>query len=212
MMIKKKKEILYRQASKVALENSKMINAEARILNDKEHYARGFALSVISLEESSKAFLFRLISHDVVDERKTMNFVHNHESKLLQSTQILAFGLKLAEVLFNAMKIAEAEGKIPNISSVEDYQKNIELWTTIFENMKKFFHKLKLDSLYVDVREGKIMSPSNFTKTLPSEIIGMADLQINIIETLMDLKDSQFLDLLEEPTVSQFLKINHILK
>ncbi|TLX66254.1 MAG: AbiV family abortive infection protein, partial [Thaumarchaeota archaeon] len=62
MIFKKKKEQLYKQASEIALDNSQKMYDEAMILYDREHYARGFALGIISLEESAKAFLFRLIS------------------------------------------------------------------------------------------------------------------------------------------------------
>ena len=62
MIFKNKKGALYKQASKVALDNSQKIFEEAKILYDKEHYARGLALGITSLEESSKAFLFRFVS------------------------------------------------------------------------------------------------------------------------------------------------------
>lgn len=211
MIFKMKKEELYLHASKIALNNSKLIYDEANLLSNENHPARAFALTIISLEESAKAFLLRLISLNIVEEKKTMDFVRNHDNKLLQSSKILSFSMKIADVILDLIKMSETEGRIPKVPEWDNYKINVKAWAELFDKVSKF-HKIKLDSFYVDVRGDEIIDPNTkFEKNPASEILGMADLQITIIKALIDLKDYEFFNMWTEPFVSQ-IKIDNLLK
>ncbi|WP_165775225.1 AbiV family abortive infection protein [Nitrosotalea sinensis] len=203
---------MYFKASKLALDNSRLICDEAQFLIDKNHYARGFALSIISLEESAKSFLLRLISLDLVYEDKTMKFVRNHESKLQQSSQILSLSPKLIQAFVGLAQMAQDAGYIKTeIEIPKNYHEKIKQLEEITQMVAKY-HNKKNDSLYVDVREGRIINPNEITKKeQASTIAEMADMQIDIVEIAHKLDDSKCLEIWKSPYVSM-LKIDHLLK
>lgn len=204
MIFKKKEEDLYLKASKLAFENAKIIYDEAKLLNNEGHSARGFTLSIISLEESAKAFLLRLISLNLVDERKTMNFVRKHDTKLLQSSQILSFSFNLASIILDYVKIAQEQGYIKTkVPIPEQYKKNVKAWSELAK-MVANFHRIRLDSIYVDVREGKIIDPNDMFKKEPvSEILELVEMQITVVKVFINMPNSQFLEVWKEPLASQ---------
>lgn len=209
---KKKKRDLYFEASKLALINSRSICDEARFLINEEHYARGFALSIMSLEESAKSFLLRLISLDLVYEDKTMKFVRIHENKLQQSSQILSLSPKLIQVFVGLAKMAQEAGYVEaEIELPKDYAEKLRQLEEV-TRLVAGFHNKKNDSLYVDVRGGKIINPNEtISKNQTLSIIEMADMQIDIVEIAHKLDDSKCLEIWKTPYVSM-LKIDHLLK
>ena len=213
MIFKKKKEELYKKASKIALDNSQKMYDEAKILHNKEHYARGLALGITSLEESAKAFLFRLISLNLYDEHKTMKFVHDHEDKLQQSSQILSFSTKLIGFIFDSIIWAHKTGLIKgNINEIpKNYKQNLAGWEEVAKHIAKTHH-LKLDSFYVDVREGKVINPNDIiTKEELSEMLDIFKIQMFIVETFVNMSDSQVMAVWKEP-IGSSLKIDNLLK
>ena len=212
MIFKKKKEDLYLKASKLALDNSKKIYDEAKLLIDEDHYARGFALCVISLEESAKSFLLRLISLNLYHEIKTMKFVHDHENKLQQSSQILSFSTKFLEMIIEFAKMAQKDGYIKTkLPLPDDYQDRLGELTNLAERIAKFQSR-KNDSLYVDVREGKVINPNNtIKKEQASAMLEIVNMQIGIVKIFVDVDDAKFLAMWKEPFAS-LLKIDELLK
>lgn len=212
MIFKKKKRDLYFKASKLALDNSKLIHDEAEFLIGKNRHARGFALSIISLEESAKSFLLRLISLDLVHEDKTMKFVRIHENKLQQSSQILSLSPKLIQVFVGLAKMAQDSGYIKTEFQLPtDYEEKIKQLEEITQMVAKY-HNKKNDSLYVDVREGKIINPNEMIKKeQASSILEMAYMQVGIVEIALKLDDSKCLEIWKTSYVSM-LKIDHLLK
>lgn len=213
MPFKNKKEELYKQASKIALDNSQKMFEEAKILYDKEHYARGLGLGITSLEESAKAFLFRLISLDLCDENKTMKFVHDHEDKLQQSSQILLFTVKFIEFIIDLIIESHKHGVIKgDINEIpKDWRKNLEDWRTLAEYIAKT-HSVKLDSFYVDVREGKIIDPNTMIdKKGLSEMFDLFEMQMGMVERFVNISDSEVLAIWKD-AMSSSLKIDSLLK
>ena len=212
MIFKKKKEELYHKASKLALDNSELLYDEANILIDKDHYARGFVLCVISLEESTKSFLFRLISLNLVNEYKTMNFVHIHDNKLQQSSHILSFSTKLAEMLIELVKMAQKDGYLKTkLPLPHDYKERLEELTKFVERVAKLQSR-KNDSLYVDVREGKIINPNDMIKKEQAlMMLEMVDMQIGIVKSFIVMDNAKFLAMWKEP-FALLLKIDELLK
>ena len=213
MIFKKTKKELYKEASKIALDNSQKMYNEAKILYDKEHYARGLALGITSLEESAKAFLFRLISLNLYDEQKTMKFVHDHEDKLQQSSQILSFSVKLMELIIDLVIMAHKNGVIKgDINEIpKNYKKNLAGWGVLAKHTAKT-HDMKLDSFYVDVREGKIINPNDMiNKEELSEMLDIFEMQMLIVERFVNMSDSQVMAIWKEPIASS-LKIDNLLK
>jgi len=209
---KNKKRELFFKASKLALDNSRSIFDEAQLLIDMHHYARGFALSIMSLEESAKSFLLRLISLDFVYEDKTMKFVRNHEKKLQQSSQILSLTPRLVELIIEIAKMAKESGTLESeIEIPKDYKEKLRELDESTQRVAKY-HSKKIDSLYVDVREGRIINPSEIIKkesaTSMSELAGM---QIGLVEIALRLDDSKCKEIWKTPYVSM-LKIDHLLK
>jgi len=213
VIFKKKKEESYKEASQIALDNSQKMYDEAKILYEKEHYARGFALGITSLEESAKAFLFRLISLNLYGEHKTMKFVHDHENKLQQSSQILSFSAKLMGIIIDLVIMAHKSGLIKgDINEIpKNYKKNIEGWDEVAKHIAKT-HDMKLNSFYVDVREGKIINPNDMiNKEALSEMLDMFKMQMVIVERFVNMSYSEVMAIWKEPVASS-LKIDTLVK
>ena len=216
MIFNNKKEKLYKNASKIALGNSQNIYNEAKLLIDEEYYARGFALCVISLEESAKSFLYRLISLDLVYEDKTLQFVRRgydaHKNKLQQSSLILSFSTKFLGVIIEFAKMAHEEGHIKEKFPLpNDYKERLEELVKLSERIAKFQSR-KNDSLYVDVREGKIIDPNNMVKKEQAlTMLEIVNMQTGIVKPFIYLDNAKFLAMWKEPLMSQ-LKIKELLK
>jgi AbiV family abortive infection protein len=69
---------LYLEASKIVLKNSSKLNQESKLLIDNNHLARGFSLCILTIEELAKAFFYRCVSVNLIDESKTQIFIKNH--------------------------------------------------------------------------------------------------------------------------------------
>lgn len=60
---------LYEDAALKSYENTLDLQKDAELLFDKKQYARAYALSVLSIEELSKAFLFKAVSEGKIGKQ-----------------------------------------------------------------------------------------------------------------------------------------------
>ncbi len=160
---------------------------------DVNHFARGFALCVLSLEESSKAFLFRYISLNLHDEDKTRRLIRDHEKKLYQSEAILSFSFKMAQFFFEFIEIilkgSKDKQQLNNFTNRFD-KDAFELLKDGIENTLKQLHRKKLDSLYVDIRDGKIIDPNQLlTNKQVKQVLDLAKVHSEIITNVVMAKD-----------------------
>jgi AbiV family abortive infection protein len=158
-----KKHQLYLESSKIALNNSSRLYQESKLLLDNDHFARGFSLCVLTIEELSKAFLYRCVSANLIDESKTRKFVKDHKKKITQSASILTFAVFITEHLMDLVNALEHDKTKPDH---KDHTYPTELTKAAFSSIKKTIetlygtHEKRLDCLYVDIREGKIIDPN----------------------------------------------------
>lgn len=207
----KAKYNLYLEAAKTALNNASLLYDEASLLIDVNHFARGFALCVLSLEESSKAFLFRYISLNLHNETKTLKLIRDHEKKLYQSALILStsfktilFSFEILKTMLEALKdkqhLANLKNKFDK-NKLERFRKGIA--------MLNHLHRKRLDSIYVDIREGKIIDPNqSLSKKQIKEISDLAEVQHDIVKNVVTSKDDMLIQISKVMPLSPFEEDN----
>ncbi|CUR51795.1 protein of unknown function [Nitrosotalea devaniterrae] len=213
---KTKKYNLYLKAAKTSLNNANLLHDEASLLIDVDHFARGFALCVLSLEESSKAFLFRYISLNPHDEDKTLRLIRDHEKKLYQSEAILSFSFKMAQFLFELTEImlkgTKDKQQLDNFTNRFD-KDAFELFRDGIENTLKQLHRKKLDSLYVDIRDGKIIDPNQLlTNKQVKQVLDLAKVHSEIITNVVMAKDELLTNMWKILSLSPFEDYNRNFK
>lgn len=201
-----KKNNLYFKASKIANKNALNLCQESKLMIDNDYLARGFALGVLSIEESAKSFLYRCVSVDMLTEKKLKQIVVDHEKKLYQSGLILTLAFFIMDHLIKLAEIIERDKQKnePNYSTFPS-----ELTKHGLEAAKKAVdilrnaHKIKLDSLYVDVRDNKIVNPEEIIdKKKASQILFGAEITIDIIKSFIELDDVKIYEFLKTELAS----------
>jgi AbiV family abortive infection protein len=206
MIFKKTEKELYKEASKIALENAQMLYDEAKLLKENNYYARGFALGITSLEESVKALLFRAVSVDIFDVEKTRRFVRDHESKLEQSGQILTSLGEFVAMLIVLFKNGQERGVFQQETPIsEDYRKVKELFPLLGKKIANS-QNTKLDSLYVEVRGSTIINPRKvIKKEATSSLFHIVEAQNEIVAILINLENDQFVELCKIQAVAKIV-------
>ena len=82
---------VYEEAAKAAYKNCLELKIEARLLYDNSFYSRSYALAVLSFEEFSKAFLYKCVSAELIEDRDFNRDIRNHEEKLFHVIHLLLF-------------------------------------------------------------------------------------------------------------------------
>lgn len=212
MIFKKIKPNPYLDVSKVSLNNSKIICEEAKIFLDQKHYARGFALGAISLEESAKSFMFRLISLNLYDEKKKGK-IYVHKIKYKQTSYILNFSSKWIEVIVGLLQIGKKYDLVKTEDDIPDnFTEIVQKYIKIIKTPEEFEDR-KNNALYVGIDgKGKVLDPNNsVNESEVSQILDVAEMQIGIVERFINIEDSKIIEMSKEPEFSK-LKIDDLLE
>lgn len=158
---------LYAQGCADAFQNSKNLLDEAIILYNAGSFQRAYALGVLSAEEFAKAFVYKGFADGWVKPDKVALYRHaltTHKAKV-GMFKILA---SLTYSLFSNPEnwpIIES-GNLPD-GKRQDRKKAERIWK-MFEQAED----LKLDAIYVDIRDGKVKSPKKaITWQMAKEIL-----------------------------------------
>jgi AbiV family abortive infection protein len=147
---------LYEEAAKKSYENALDLQKDARLLYDKKRYARAYALSVLSIEELCKAYLFKGVAEGTIKEEKVkllQKAIINHSIKLNMISLMLGIS-QLSSETTSYLNKADIGKDLPPPTFHEDVNKFLKV-------MEKFeeFGKAKLNALYVDINGSGVISP-----------------------------------------------------
>lgn len=156
---------LYREASEKAIDNSVDLYHEASRLHEDGHYPRAFTLCIFSLEEFTKAFMYRCISVGILEERGVQKVIGHHPIKIQTSAHLIRWAIYLLDYLDKIQKSIEKDkqhkdhGKhtYPEVNTKALFESAEEAIATLFGR-----EMARNNSIYVDVVEGKIIEPKNF--------------------------------------------------
>jgi AbiV family abortive infection protein len=162
--VKESRKKLYSDAALSSLENAHSLLEDAYLLQKNERLPRAFALAILAAEEVGKAFMYRCISAEMLDEEKTRKMIIDHKEKILQTGHLL---LVTTLYIKNWDKISAAiehdKGKLEHkdhiyLDTLTKYGlESAELMIDTFKNA----HDIKMDCIYVDVKGNKIGFPAN---------------------------------------------------
>ena len=85
---------IYKEAAVKSYENALDLQKDAKLLYNKKRFARAYSLSVLSIEELSKAYLYKGISERRIDEKQVKKFkkaILNHSLKLGMFSLLLGY-------------------------------------------------------------------------------------------------------------------------
>ena len=85
------------QGARQALDNARDLSNGAELLFNKRRYARSFALSVLSVEETGKSYLYKLASLGDLTLEQARRISIDHSQKLGTILLIIGLGLMTNE-------------------------------------------------------------------------------------------------------------------
>lgn len=160
--VKPERRTLFKKATDVALQNAEDLFEESLLLFENKFYPRAFSLGILTCEEMAKAFLYRCVSLEILQEDEISKLVKEHEEKIRQSGDLMALAWLFSEHLDEINKAIEHDKNYPDH---KDHIFNDVLGKLIpdsarivVKNILKA-QNLKLDSLYVHVQENNIINP-----------------------------------------------------
>jgi len=191
-----KNKELYRKATQTALDNAFDIFEDAALLYDKEKYPRAFALCMLSLEELTKSFIYRCISVGLIEEEGINTILRDHTEKIINSGHLMTFTILFVKHSDELNKALEHDRKHDDH---KDHIYNQVLGMRGFESANEVIEtlkdaqKIKLDTIYVDVRGGKIIAPQDtIDKPKTHRAFSNAGMVLGLMKPLLESNDDQF--------------------
>ena len=191
-----KNKELYRVATQTALDNAFDIFEEAALLYDKEKYPRAFALCMLSLEELTKSFIYRCVSVGLIEEKGINIILRDHTEKIINSGHLMTFTILFVKHSDELNKAIEHDRKHEDhkdhIYTQVLGMRGLESANEVIETLKDA-QEIKLDTIYVDVRRGKIINPKEvITKSKIHKAFSNAGLVLGLMKPLLESNDDQF--------------------
>ena len=167
---------LYEKGAHAAYKNCLALLREGVILYNHKKYARSYALAVLSCEEFAKAFLYKCIACGFVVD----SYVHDldkHELKLAHLAHILSTAYALT-IIRDELDLAQKHDR-----KFKDHSKHIT--PKVYDKLKtldrkpliyivKWAHQQKMLALYVDIKDGKLHTPSFVKKEFCHKFLHIA--------------------------------------
>lgn len=142
--------------------NAKSLLRASKLLFEKSLYGPSSALSVLAIEECGKGFLFLIHDPDKTDEKWIHKQIIPHGNKLLVAAKdAYVMGLK-HEGFFSEKKLVKSLEEFQQKISELHKQGNRKLLDLAYGSY--FIQKLnplKMRGLYVDLKDGEIISPKS---------------------------------------------------
>lgn len=153
-----KENQLYLDASKKALENSRLWLDEANyLLFERQSYGHSCSLSLFSIEETVKSFICFLHGLGFLDKSNILvrDVFKYHKTKI--ETRLLFYLFFNTPLLRKSMFVGLDEDEIKKLKEIFE---NAEL--TYSDIVKKLLI-MRIKGMYVDIVDGKIDSPTNIS-------------------------------------------------
>jgi AbiV family abortive infection protein len=149
----------YQELSEASFENAKELLEESELLLNNDHYARSYALAVLSVEEFAKSLMWKIYN------LKCQRYKHEDlEFPKMLTKQITQHGSKQAIFLSNLVLGRMMEGALDQKLNGQPIKEAIDRKASELDALLSKIANLEIDkqnALYVDICEGKISIPKN---------------------------------------------------
>src|SRR5215204_5556978 len=86
---------VYEKAAKAAYGNCLQLLNDANLLFNNSRFARGYALSILCLEEFAKSFLYKCVSVGLITDNEFDKDIRKHDEKLYHALHIMLLSYAL---------------------------------------------------------------------------------------------------------------------
>ncbi len=188
------------------LANAKEVLEEAGILFSNGRHARAYALAVLSAEEFSKAFLYRVVLAGITTYSKIQGDLRDHDKKLSHEIHVITgmYGyLTMRDRLHKALQ--HDKGKPHSEHTFVNEMNHMIFHLLIDENhpaYKEFTkiidilnnaHKKKMKALYVETHGKKVSKPKEAVSLDETKyLIQLLNNQSPHFSTMLDFDDARF--------------------
>jgi AbiV family abortive infection protein len=149
----------YQELSEASFENRKELLEESELLLKNERHARSYALVVLSLEEFSKALIWKM--YNLKCQRYELDVL---EFPKPLAKQITRHNTKQALFLFNLVLGRMIEAVLKQKPSGQSIKEAVDRKASELDALLSKIHNLEIDkqnAFYVDFQKGKILIPKN---------------------------------------------------
>jgi len=210
-MTERQIEQTYILASKTAFDNAVKLLEESKILQSANHNARSYALSILSMEEISKTLLYRCVSVGLFEEQKIRKFIFDHQNKIQHSRRVMIIWSMIADhskEIIQALEHDETKEHKDHIAAdvyITAAKKAIKSLKNPFSNA----HFTKLEAIYVDVKEGKVLDPNvRIEESKAIESISIIEKILPFLKATIDLNNDDFVKTMKDQIFQYLIKID----
>lgn len=162
--VKQDRKELFKKASHIALDNAVELFEDAAILFELKRYPRAFSLGILTCEEMAKTFIYQCVALEILQEDEINKLVKVHEEKILKSGHLMTLAILFSDHMDEIVKAINHDNDKPDHKDhiFNDVMNKYGMHSAaiVVKNLINA-QSLKLDSLYVHVRENKIINPKD---------------------------------------------------
>lgn len=202
---------LYFDASKKSFENAIRLLEESKILHEYKRYARSYALSILSMEEISKTLLFRCVSVKLMEEKIIKKFIRDHENKIKHSQMVLIMLGTFVDTYDEIIKATEHDKTTEHKHHIfpDVLEKGVKESFFRVSNYFSNAHFTKLESIYVDVKEGKVLDPNIRIEQIQAvKAIEIIEKCLPFVKSIINLEDEKFISTMKDDIFGHMFKID----
>jgi AbiV family abortive infection protein len=180
---------MYIQVSKACVDNADRWMRDADLLCANESYGHAYAALSYADEEVIKAYIFWLRAEGVFPEEydeqvRRVTLSHQRTGSVIQ---YLVFGMLLTPILGDEEKVQALRNQYRDVSREE-----LEPHAEEFEReLVRFKETMRQRSIYVDVIDGEILSPSDVIKEHVERLKEGIVSRRHFIQQLFEIPDAQ---------------------
>ena len=168
-----------------ALRNANQYIKDAEQLINNKSYGHAYALIVFAIEEVGKSFLALecFFTRKKINKNYLQKHLYNHPEKQIKSFKVITTLIfdtwfessKYKDGIYqilqkyqkNEINYPQFENQILSIARKDQSKfatltESLIMSLQVFRDYKEVLHELRLDAMYVDIKENKICSPQDF--------------------------------------------------
>jgi len=192
------KKSLFREGINLSLENAEQWIKDAKLLMDNSSYGHSYSLLVFADEEIAKAYICWLVAEDMIpsDSKFVQDIFSKHRTKHETLVGIYLGAMLKRDISKGQITIEEILKESPALT-IEKLEKTLEE----MERLLDFTEMMRQKGIYVDEKEGKMVSPKSIGKEECEELLQGVEHRFDYVKRLIGE-----ITLSEKHSLKQFFK------
>jgi len=176
------KKSLFREGINLSLENAEEWIKDAKLLMDNSSHGHSYSLLVFADEEIAKAYICWLVAEDMIpaDSKFVQDIFSKHRTKH-ETLVSIYLGAMLKEELSKGQITIEQILKESPVLTIEEIEKALGE----MERLLDFTEMMRQKGIYVDKREGRMVSPRSIGKEECEELLHGVEHRFNYVKRLI---------------------------